>query len=88
MTKDQDENRERWIRDLWACVQWHREKVEETAPLNLVGVSASTELEMQSDEHILHKIFWFAVQEAAILIEELATVEAEEGEIDESSADS
>ena len=83
---DTKENRERWIRDLWACVQWHREKVEETAPLNLVGVSASTELEMQSDEIILHKVFWFAVQEAAILLETLETIDDEE--IDESPVDS
>jgi len=80
MTNDQEENRKRWIRDLWACVQYHREKVEETAPLDLVGVSASTELEMQSDEHILHKVFWFAVQEAAILLEQLETFEGEEEE--------
>tara|TARA_R100001594_G_scaffold128675_3_gene167022 strand:- start:1803 stop:2063 length:261 start_codon:yes stop_codon:yes gene_type:complete len=85
MTGDQEDNRKRWIRDLWACVQYHREKVEETAPLDLVGVSASTELQMQSDEHILHKVFWFAVQEAALLIETLETVEEE---IDESSVDS
>jgi len=41
---------------------------------------------MESDEHILHKIFWFAVQEAAILVESFET--AEEEEIDESSVDS
>ncbi len=76
----QKENRERWLRDLWTCVQWHQEKARETAPLDLVGVSASTELEMQSDEHILHKVFWFAVQEAAILLEQLETFEGEEEE--------
>ena len=76
----QTENRERWLRDLWACVQWHQEKARETAPMDLVGVSASTELEMQSDEHILHKVFWFAVQEAAILLEQLETFEDEEEE--------
>ena len=86
MTDTQEENRKRWVRDLWACVQWHREKAEETAPLDLVGVSASTELEMQSDEHILHKIFWFSVQEAALLVESFATTEEEE--TDESTINS
>ncbi len=80
------ENRERWLRDLWACAQWHKEKAQETAPLNLVGVSASTELEMQSDDHILHKVFWWAVQEAAIFLEMLN--DAEDKEIDEGSTDS
>jgi len=83
---DTKENRERWFRDLWACVQWHKEKAIESAPLDLVGVSASTELEMQSDEHILHKVFWWAVQEAVILLETLETTEDEE--IDESSVNS
>jgi hypothetical protein len=86
MTGDQKENRKRWIRDLWACVQYHREKVGETAPLDLVGVSASTEIEMQSDEHILHKVFWFAVQEAVLFLEACET--ADEEEINESPADS
>ena len=86
MTGDQEENRKRWIRDLWACVQYHREKVEETTPLNLVGVSASTELEMQSDEHILHKVFWFAVQEAVLFLEACET--ADEEEFDESPLNS
>ena len=82
----QEENRKRWIRDLWACAQWHREKAEETAPVNLVGVSASTQVEMESNEHILHKVFWFSVQEAVLLLEGLETIE--EGEIDESPLDS
>jgi hypothetical protein len=86
MMNNQEENRKRWIRDLWACVQWHREKAEETAPVNLVGVSASTQIEMESNEHILHKVFWFSVQEAVLLLESLETVE--EGEIDESPLDS
>lgn len=83
---NQEENRKRWIRDLWACVQYHREKVEDTAPMNLVGISESTKIEMESDEHILHKVFWFAVQEAVLLLETLETVE--EGETDESPIDS
>ena len=83
---DTKENRDRWFRDLWACAQWHREKAKETAPINLVGGSASTELELQSDEHILHKVFWWAVQEAVILLETLETSDDEE--IDESSVDS
>ena len=86
MTDTQEENRKRWVRDLWACVQWHREKAEETAPMDLVGVSESTKIEMESDEHLLHKIFWFSVQEAAILVESFGMVEEEE--IDESSVDS
>ena len=86
MMNNQEENRKRWIRDLWACVQYHREKCEETAPMSLVGVSASTQVEMESDEHILHKVFWFAVQEAVLLLESLDTVD--EGEIDESPLDS
>ena len=44
MTDIQEENRKRWVRDLWACVQWHREKAEETAPMDLVGVSESTKI--------------------------------------------
>ena len=86
MMNSQEENRKRWIRDLWACAQWHREKAEETAPVNLVGVSASTQVEMESNEHILHKVFWFSVQEAVLLLEGLETIE--EGEIDESPLDS
>ena len=43
-----------------------------------MGVSASTELEMQSDEHILHKVFWFAVQEAVLFLEACETVDEEE----------
>ena len=86
MMNNQEENRKRWIRDLWACVQYHREKVADTAPMNLVGVSESTKIEMESDEHILHKVFWFAVQEAVLLLESLET--ADEGEIDESPLDS
>jgi len=86
MMTNQEENRKRWLRDLWACAQWHKDKAKETAPLDLVGVSASTELEMQSDEHILHKVFWWAVQEAAIFMEACEAVEEEE--IDESSPDS
>ena len=54
--------------------------------MDLVGVSESTKIEMESDEHLLHKIFWFAVQEAAILVESFGMVEEEE--IDESSVDS
>ena len=54
--------------------------------MSLVGVSESTKIEMESDEHILHKVFWFAVQEAVLLLESLDTVE--EGETDESPIDS
>lgn len=83
---DTKESRERWFRDLWACAQWHKEKaIETSSPLDLVGVSASTELEMQSDEHILHKVFWWAIQEAVLLLE---TLETEDEEIDESSVNS
>ena len=78
------ENRERWLRDLWACAQYHKEKADETAPIDLIGVSASTN--QGSDEHILHKVFWWAVQEAAIFLEMLN--DAEDKETDESSTDS
>ena len=78
------ENRERWLRDLWACAQYHQEKARETAPVDLIGVSASTN--QGSDEHILHKVFWWSVQEAAIFLEMLN--DAEDKEIDESSTDS
>tara|TARA_R110002020_G_scaffold141859_2_gene313692 strand:- start:21797 stop:22048 length:252 start_codon:yes stop_codon:yes gene_type:complete len=78
------ENRERWLRDLWACAQYHQEKARETAPIDLIGVSASTN--QGSDEHILHKVFWWAVQEAAIFLEMLN--DAEDKETDESSSDS
>ena len=84
MMNEQEENRKRWIRDLWACAQWHQEKAKETAPLDLIGVSFSSGQE--SDEHILHKVFWWAVQEAAIFLE--ACEIAEEEEFDESSTDS
>ena len=84
MTNEREENRKRWIRDLWACAQWHKDKATETAPIDLIGVSASTN--QGSDEHILHKVFWWAVQEAAIFME--ACEAAEEEEIDESSPDS
>ena len=78
------ENRDRWLRDLWACSQYHEEKARETAPIDLIGVSASTN--QGSDEHILHKVFWWSVQEAAILVQMIN--EAEDEEIDESSTDS
>tara|TARA_R110000824_G_scaffold135548_1_gene298822 strand:- start:2331 stop:2585 length:255 start_codon:yes stop_codon:yes gene_type:complete len=78
------EARDRWLRDLWACAQYHQQKAKETAPLDLIGVSFSSGQE--SDEHILHKVFWWAVQEAAIIVEMMN--DAEDKEIDESSTDS
>jgi len=78
------EVRDRWIRDLWACAQYHQEKAKETAPIDLIGVSASSN--QGTDEHILHKVFWWAVQEATIFLEMLNDVE--DKEIDESSTDS
>ena len=31
------ENRDRWLRDLWACSQYHEDKAKETAPIDLIG---------------------------------------------------
>ena len=69
MSPSPDENRRRWLRDLAACQQWHREKALETKS-PIIGAE-------RSDENILHNVFHAAVLDALILIENLPILEDE-----------
>tara|TARA_R110000751_G_scaffold142844_1_gene246184 strand:- start:868 stop:1134 length:267 start_codon:yes stop_codon:yes gene_type:complete len=66
MSSSPEENRKRWIRDLGACLQWHKDKAVSTKPV-IIG-------QERSDENILHNMFYNAVLDALILVENLPVV--------------
>lgn len=66
MSPSPEENRKRWIRDLGACLQWHKEKAVETKPV-IIGAQPN-------NENILHVVFYNAVLDALILVENLPVV--------------
>ena len=80
MSPSPEENRLRWIRDLGACLQWHKDKAVETKPIIIGGT--------RSDENILHNVFYNAILDALILVENLPVVDVEEVEEDEDTSDS
>ena len=73
MTPSPEENRLRWIRDLGACLQWHKDRAVKTKPVIIGGT--------RSDENILHNVFYNAVLDALILVENLPLVDEEEVEV-------
>tara|TARA_R110002020_G_scaffold363385_1_gene575680 strand:- start:350 stop:652 length:303 start_codon:yes stop_codon:yes gene_type:complete len=70
MTPSPEENRLRWIRDLGACLQWHKEKAIKTKPVIIGGAP--------TDENILHNVFYNAILDALILVENLPLVKEED----------
>lgn len=73
MTPSPEENRLRWIRDLGACLQWHKEKAVETKPV-IIGAQPN-------NENILHIVFYNAILDALILVENLP-LEVNEDEVE------
>ena len=67
-------NREQWLDILRSCSIHHRKMARDTAPV-IIG-------EADSEEHILHKIWSLAIDEAVDLISILPTVDEESSETD------
>ena len=70
MTPTPEENRRRWVRDLSACLQWHKEQAEKSKS-PILGAEPT-------DDSILHSVFHNAVLDALIVVENLALVDADE----------
>tara|TARA_R110000824_G_scaffold98331_2_gene234652 strand:- start:1985 stop:2251 length:267 start_codon:yes stop_codon:yes gene_type:complete len=73
MSPSPEDNRLRWIRDLGACLQWHKEKAVETKPI-IIGAT-------RSDENVLHNVFYNAILDALILVENLPLATDEEADL-------
>tara|TARA_R100000008_G_scaffold79546_1_gene61290 strand:+ start:135 stop:413 length:279 start_codon:yes stop_codon:yes gene_type:complete len=67
---EQEERRQQWIDLLKGCAGYHYKKANETAP-TIIGQESS-------EDHILHKVWTIAINDAIGLIELLPKVEVKE----------